>query len=261
MAGDHSELCYKAYQSDTVIVFIHGILGSPSQFAFFLDKLDGAFSVENLLLPGHGGTIREFAASGMVEWQDFVNERIRRIQGEYQNIIIVAHSMGCLLSVQAALEYPEKIRGLFLMAMPLVIRVRSPYVGSRMISAFQKNASEEIAAAVRESNSVRANGALSYLRALPRFAELYFKGRKTRDLVGRLGLPMIVVSSENDETVSVKSLRYVENMPNVRLMSARDSGHFYYPKETKELLSDALLHFIGEHDQTTGINILNTYSI
>ncbi|NLT13669.1 MAG: hypothetical protein GXY05_04935, partial [Clostridiales bacterium] len=89
----------------------------------------------------------------------------------------------------------------------------------------------------------------------------YFKGRKTRDLVGRLGLPMIVVSSENDETVSVKSLRYVENMPNVRLMSARDSGHFYYPKETKELLSDALLHFIGEHDKKTGINILNTYSI
>ena len=95
--------------------------------------------------------------------------------------------------MQAALRYPEKIRGLFLMAMPLVIRVRSPYVGGRMISAFQKNASAEISAALTESNSVRTGGIASCLGALPRFAELYFKCRKTRDLQAEV--PMIVVNS------------------------------------------------------------------
>jgi carboxylesterase len=250
MAGAHSEFCFKARHSDTVIVFVHGILGSPSQFSYMLDKLGGVFSVENLLLPGHGGTMKEFAASGMAAWQDYLDERIRRLQAEYQNIVLVAHSMGCLLSVQAALRYPEKIRGLFLMAMPLVIRVRSPYVGSRMISAFKKNASAEISAALTESNSVRTGGILSYLRALPCFAELFFKGRKTRKLVTGLRLPIIVVNSEYDETVSIKSLRYVDQMPNVRILTARASGHFYYPKETKELLSDALLHFIGQLAET-----------
>ncbi|NMA24689.1 MAG: alpha/beta hydrolase [Clostridiales bacterium] len=253
MAGAHMEFCFKARQSDTVIVFVHGILGSPSQFSYMIDKLGGIFSVENLLLPGHGGTMKEFAASNMAEWQAYVDERILKLQDEYQNIILAAHSMGCLLSVQAALRYPEKIRGLFLMAMPLVIRVRSPYVGGRMISAFQKNASAEISAALTESNSVRTGGIASCLGALPRFAELYFKCRKTRELVSKLKLPMIVVNSEYDETVSHKSLRYVDKMPNVRILTARASGHFYYPKETKELLSDALLHFIGELTETAGI--------
>jgi carboxylesterase len=251
VAGIHLEYCYKAQHSDTVIVFIHGILGSPSQFAFLLGKLNSAFSVENLLLPGHGGTIKEFAASNMAKWQHYVDERVRRLQYEYQNIIFVAHSMGCLLSVQAALSYPEKIRGLFLMAMPLVIRIQSPFVGNKMIAAFQKNASEEIAAAVKENNGVQAHGALSYMTALPRFMELYFKGIKTRKLVGQLSLPMLVINSEYDETVSVKSLRYVDQMPNVSILIAQNSGHFYYPKETKALLSDALLHFINQFLKTS----------
>ncbi|NLA86877.1 MAG: alpha/beta hydrolase [Clostridiales bacterium] len=246
MTGDHSEFCLKLNNSDTVIVFIHGILGSPLQFHYLVDLLKSAYSVENLLLPGHGGTIRDFSASSMTVWQDYVDERIRRLQNVYRNIFLVAHSMGCLLSVQAALSYPEKIRGLFLLAIPLVIRVRSPFVGNRMIRAFQKNASAEIAAAAKESNSVRVAGALSYLSALPRFAELYFKSRKTRKLGGRLSLPIIVVHSENDETVSMKSLRFIDHMPNVSIMIARDSGHFYYPNAAKLLISDALLHFIGQ---------------
>ena len=60
---------------------------------------------------------------------------------------------------------------------------------------------------------------------------------------------IIVVNSECDETVSIKSLRYVDQMPNVCILTARASGHFYYPKET-ELLSDALLHFIGQFAET-----------
>lgn len=131
MAAVHSEYCFQARHSDTVIVFIHGFLGSPTQFKYMIDKLNGDYSVENLLLPGHGGTIKEFAASRMTQWQSYADERIRSLQNDYQNIILVAHSLGCLLSVQAALSYPEKIRGLFLLAMPLKIRIGLPFVGNR----------------------------------------------------------------------------------------------------------------------------------
>ncbi len=254
MAGDHSEFCLKLNHSETVIVFIHGILGSPSQFKYYIDTLEGRYSIENLLLPGHGATINEFAASSIAEWQDYVDQRIQRLQSEYQNIILVAHSMGCLLSVQTALSYPDRIRGLFLLAMPLVIRVRSPFIGNRMLRAFRKNASDEIAAAAKESNSVRSSGALNYLIALPRFAELYFKCRKTRKLAGRLNLPMIVINSENDETISPKSLRYVDHMQNVSVMIVKDSGHFYYQEEAKSLIADTLHRFISN-------NILNHHSI
>lgn len=255
MAAHHLEYRYKAANSHTVVVFIHGILGSPLQFNYMIDKLEGVYCVENLLLPGHGGTVGQFAASSMLEWQAYVDDRVRRLERDYQNIFLVGHSMGCLLAVQTALSYPDKICGLFLLAAPLVIRVRSPYVRSLMVAALQKNnisqtaeAAERAQAAVN-SNSVRTERSLVYLTALPRFLDLYLKSRKTRPQVGMLRFPMIVVQSEHDETVSIKSLRYFDEMPNVSILIAKDSGHFYYPKETKELLSDALLHFIKEHSQ------------
>lgn len=245
MGTDHSEYCYNASDSDTVVVFIHGLLGSPLQFTYLIDKLSGMYSVVNLLLPGHGETICEFASSSMSEWQDYLDSRIRLLESRYQNIILVAHSMGGLLCVNTALSCPDKIRGLFLLAIPLVIHVKSPYVKTRMLSVLDKDYTENVAKAAKSSNSVRVTSRLRAVTALPRFIELLAKSRQTRKQIDKLQLPVLVVQSENDETVSIKSLRYFDRMPNVGTMTAVNAGHFYYPQPTKEMLAEALLHFIA----------------
>lgn len=47
------------------VLFVHGILGSPAQFAPFLPLVPQDWSFCNLLLQGHGGGARDFSAASM----------------------------------------------------------------------------------------------------------------------------------------------------------------------------------------------------
>ena len=89
----HSEYKYKS-SSDTVLVFTHGIQGSPMQFNKIINSLKGEYSIENLLLPGHGNSVKEFVNSSLDEWQKCLDNRIELLEKEYKNIILVGHSMG-----------------------------------------------------------------------------------------------------------------------------------------------------------------------
>ena len=50
------------------VLFVHGILGSPAQFAPFLPLVPQDWSFCNLLLQGHGGGARDFSAASMAVW-------------------------------------------------------------------------------------------------------------------------------------------------------------------------------------------------
>ncbi len=218
---------------DAVVMFIHGILGSPSQFNALVDGLGGRYAVDNLPLPGHGGTIRDFAASSLHDWKDDVRARIRRLEASYRSIILVGHSMGCLLAIGAALERPEKIRGLLLLSPPLVIRVRSLSVVRTMTRALSRDKGGISDDSLPKKHRLNL---LACARALPRFLELFAESRKTRMLVKRLKLPVTAVHADRDEAVSVQSLRWFEGLENVRLMTAMDSDHFHYSDEAKNSL-------------------------
>lgn len=246
MEAKHCEYHYKSNTSDTVIVFIHGIQGSPLQFDYMIEKLNGSYSIENILLPGHGKTIKDFRNSSMTQWQNYVDEKVRQLQNVYKNIVIVGHSMGCLLSVQTAISYPQQIRGLFLTAMPLNIHISFPYIKNNLIVAFSKNDKNEIIAAARKGNSISAPTPFEYLAGIPRYIELFRKSKSTRKLLKILQLPIIVVQSANDEIVSNKSLCYVEERQNIQSVIVNGAGHYYYSQEAQEQISNTLKKFVLE---------------
>lgn len=246
MENKHVEYRYRPEASGTVIVFVHGIMGSPLQFEYMIQKLNGAYSIENLLLPGHGRTMRDFQKSSMTQWQSYVDERIRLLQKTYQNIVLVGHSMGCLLSVQTALSSPQQIRGLFLTAMPLKIHISFSYVRNSLIAAFSKNSGNALIAAARKLKSVSVSTPFEYLLAIPRCIELIKKCKITRGLIKELRLPVVVIQSENDEIVSGKSLRYVKEKQNIQAAIVRNAGHYYYPPDAEAQISRALEQFVVE---------------
>ncbi|SHI16753.1 Serine aminopeptidase, S33 [Sporobacter termitidis DSM 10068] len=244
METAHLEYHYRLKTSDTVIVFIHGIQGSPLQFDYLIKKLHGTYSIENLLLPGHGKTMKAFIKSNINQWQNYVDERINLLEKDYENIILVGHSMGCLLSVQSALSYPQKIRGLYLIAMPLNIHVTYAYIKNNILIAFSKGEKNDVITAARKGNSTSVSNPFEYLTGIPRYIELLRKCKLTRVLIKRLQLPIVIVQSETDEIVSNKSLQHVENRQNIRVITAKASGHYYYSYEAQEQISQSLEDFI-----------------
>jgi carboxylesterase len=244
MEGNHAEYSHRSETKNTVLVFVHGIHGSPRQFDELIEALGGRYSIENLLLPGHGMTTREFHGAHAAQWQNCVDERVGRLQKEFENIVLIGHSMGSLLAVQKAICRPRHIRGLFLMAMPLAVHISFPYIRNGLETAFSKKDRNETIAAGRRVHSVAASNPFAYLTGTPQYIELWKLWRATRERIRELKLPVIVVRSEKDEIVSRASLRYLKMRENIRVITAEHAGHYYYPPEDREKIARALRDFI-----------------
>ena len=102
----------------TAVLLIHGIAGSPGHFRDLVPIIPQTFAVSNILLDGHNGTVRDFSSSSMEKWKTQFRNTLQNLCERYENVVIVAHSMGTLFAIQAAIERPEKIPHLFLLNVP-----------------------------------------------------------------------------------------------------------------------------------------------
>ena len=123
--------------SNTAILCIHGILGTPDHFSELIKRVPDEWSIYNILLDGHGKNVKDFAITSMRKWENQVDELLKELSGEYENIMIVGHSMGTLLAIDSALKYP-KVKMLFLLALPLRVAPKISVFTNALRVAFER---------------------------------------------------------------------------------------------------------------------------
>lgn len=70
--------------STDVVVFVHGILGSPCSFRKMAERLHRqGLDCVALLLPGHGGTARQFTSAKAAQWPEYVKQRVADLRQQY----------------------------------------------------------------------------------------------------------------------------------------------------------------------------------
>jgi len=235
---------HKAYirddpQSKTVILFIHGILGTPCHFADFVKRVPEQISVHNILLDGHGETLREFSKSSVSRWKKTVLLKLSSLSERYENIIIVAHSLGTLLAMDAAPHFQDKIKQLFLIAVPLKIALKPPAISNSLKVMLNRiRPCDKVAAAAKAACSIAlTKNPYEHILSIPRYLELFFEARRARNAAGSLSFKTVVFQSGKDEIVSMKSCKYLRKNPNVSVIVMPESMHYYYDeKEYKEML-------------------------
>ena len=182
--------------SDTLVVFIHGILEGSMQFRNLgVIAYNEGYSSLILLLPGHGRTGEAFAKARLGEWIDYVNKRIKKIEKEYKHIILVGHSMGSLLAVEYAAYFPGKIKKIILLALPTGIYIKPRVIkGAIKIATGKISSNEPYVIAECKAIGVGRTKLLTYLRWIPRYLALFIlihrpqkerKRIKNPDLVNR----------------------------------------------------------------------------
>jgi carboxylesterase len=107
------------------VLVLHGMTGTPFEVRPLAEALGTAgYSVEAPLLAGHGGSLRDLAATQWPDWlataERAMAELRRRVGG--RRICIVGFSMGGLLALRLARLYPDQITALVVMAAPLRMR-------------------------------------------------------------------------------------------------------------------------------------------
>ena len=69
---EHKEYVKINDESNTVVLFIHGIVGTPNHFNEFVPLVPESISVYNLLLDGHGKGVKDFSKASMKKWESQV---------------------------------------------------------------------------------------------------------------------------------------------------------------------------------------------
>lgn len=232
----HEEFVRIVPGSKIAVLFIHGIVGTPNHFRDLLPLVDLVpedWSVYNVLLPGHGAAVRDFGKSSMKEWKGYAWKVFRQLCDTHERVILVGHSMGTLFSIQMALERPEKVCGLFLIAVPLRVGVKLFGVVNMLRMTFGLlNQNDPVQAATKTVCGTETTWKVwQYIPWIPRMAELIGQMHSTAKLVGDIGAPCVAYQSQRDELVSNRSRKILEKSGRVEVHNLLGSTHFYYSPE------------------------------
>lgn len=213
-------------------MFIHGILEKPEQFNDFIEVLDKDIEICNLLLEGHCATTKEFANSNLEKWRTQVRLEIEKLKFKNDEIFLVGHSMGALLLIDATLENSDKIKNLFLLAVPLSISLKIDAVVPSLKVGFGLPCNDDISKCAKTNFGIIIKSPFEAVFWHKQYLDLFKLSHYVRDNIQNLQVPTIVIQSKLDEFVSMKSLKYIKNSA-VKPILLRKSRHFYYTKEER----------------------------
>ena len=230
----------------TGVVFVHGIQGSPKQFDFLTAQLPPSVPFANVLLPGHGATVREFRRAGLEQWMEAVRRECLDMDRRCDRLIFVGHSMGCLLGLLAN-ESGELFSDMLLLCCPFAIRFTYRYFRVNALSVFSKRiAGDPRVQAARRANSVSSKHAVGYLSCAHPYFELLRLIRRSRKQPLTLPERTAFYFSDQDEIVSQKCAAYVKKRFGMEPHTLSGCGHNYFTEEAKEQISRTLLRMIDE---------------
>lgn len=234
--------------NDAVVVFVHGILGSPSRFLPLAEELSGqGFDCIGLLLPGHGGSARKFSITAPDEWRSHVMSRVREAAERYRRVFLVGHSLGGLISLECAAC--GGIDGVVLINTPLAFKVSPKQVAFSMkIMLFPDGHDDPFLTAYRQDFSVADAKLYEYPLWLRQFFGLFLYIRQTRRRLKDVKTKVLILQSARDESVQQRSVRLLkEGLVNAKaeVMALRDSFHGYFPERDRQSLHEAVSRFVA----------------
>ena len=252
MNNVHKQRYKHIENSDTIIVFIHGFTESPNQF-LDLEKLvyKKGYSLLNLLLPGHGKTSKDFYKNGYNQWINYLDTEVEKISKLYKNIILVGHSMGCLLGINLYLKNKYNIKGIFCINIPFNIRVDfKTFLAGAKICLMPNKIKDDFTKTMNDRTSVSDRKTFQYIFWIPRYIDLFYLSYKMYFNIKNIKIPTIYLQSYYDGLVSIKSAITLKknikkyNLKKATIIILKESGHFEYSKKDKYIIEKSFLTFI-----------------
>lgn len=234
----HEEIVRIVRGAKTAVLMVHGIAGTPRHFDALVPLVPKTMSLAVICLPGHGGSVRDFSRTSMKAWKAETERWLQDLSADHEQIFVVGHSMGTLLTARLVKKYPA-VRGMVLLNVPLKIKL-APTMAVRSLrfcfGTLRQDRPEE--AALLKASGIQPEPWLwKYLGWLPRFWELLLLCRESRELFEGMEIPCHVFQSEGDELVRRDSSKYLEGRKNVHHRVLTGCGHFRYtPEEFAKVL-------------------------
>jgi carboxylesterase len=221
------------------ILYIHGLMGSPVEFRQLTDHL----SIPNtnfkaLLLPGHGGSGKYFAQHQAETWRTHVFKEIEYHFHFNDEMILIGHSLGGLLALQASIHYP--ISGMVLINTALRTRLTiQQIVLSLKVLLASKNTQDPIITTYRKTFSISTKDWWTFPLWIDRLLDVQRVASQTKKLLPEIRSRIHIFQSLHDETVHPISADILNNnlqQSSVKLTYLHNSMHAYFEKKDLQLI-------------------------
>jgi len=266
---------YYEGNNGAAILLIHGITGTPSEMRYLGKKLNAAgFTVVCNTLPRHCESLGELKK---VTWQEIAGACLKDFQelkAQYKNVFVGGLSMGALMAVHIAYQFPEEVSGIVALAPTLFYDGWALHKGKVLMNIFWHVPFIRNAVQIRESSpyglkdeSLRANFERFYKNAKAKefdknvllfgspffpMASLYqhhlFTGVVKKELPD-VKNPIIVIHAREDDMTSIKNALYVmENIgsDNKLLVELQDSYHMITIDKEKDIVAAEIIRFLSK---------------
>lgn len=206
--ADELKLHHTITGSGPAVVFTHGWLNTGEVWAGTVDALDGAATALTWDLRGHGSS--DAAAPGHYERADALADLARMVDAVGRPAVLVGHSLGGYLALAHAIERPEDVAGLVLVAAGPGFR--------SMKSLEQWNASVEATAADADIPEGQERISMHV-------------DSMVMDRLGEISVPVVSVCGERDKRF-IASMDIFDKHLDVReRLIVPDAGHMVHAKK------------------------------
>lgn len=184
------------------VLLIHGLLDSPFSMRDIAEQLQAkGILCRAVLLPGHGTQPEDLLHVSHQDWTATVRYGIASLQQEVEQVYLIGYSTGAALSIQEAL-IDKNINGIIVIAP--AVKLKAPV---NLVVAWHKlmkryNKKHEWLYQTKEENDVKYSSIC--FNAIAQVKHLIKKVRKLRKKHS-LHCPMLMVTSQDDETISSQS--------------------------------------------------------
>jgi pimeloyl-ACP methyl ester carboxylesterase len=213
----------------TVVIFTHGLFESPYFFKAMNNVIaNQGFVSMSILLPGHWqGDWSSLKKITYVDWITELRENVRIAQCFGDKIIFAGHSVGGLLSMNAALEYPQITAGVMLWS-PAVDLKALPALGGFIGGLFHISGNLVMGSSnLDEVPYYAPNGAKQVGNAIDYISSKYGNG-KMKNVYARMTAPTFFAYAQNDPAIDVDELTRAAH--SIKGLNIQDV--MYFPEST-----------------------------
>lgn len=225
---------------ETGVLVVHGFTGAPSEMRLLGEYLNTlGYTVLGPRLAGHGVTPEEMAKTFWNHWYGSVEDGYHLLAGICKKVMVVGLSMGGLLALKLASEYP--IERVAVLSTPIYIANKRLKLLPlyRMYTNFvpkeRKHLSREVDAYSISYNVTPLNCLASLLKLI----------RHVDGLLPSITIPALVLQSKKEHTVEPESAQYIYDKlgsHEKELVWLKKSGHIV----TLDIERDFVFKTVGQ---------------
>ncbi|HEY9767617.1 MAG TPA: alpha/beta hydrolase [Coleofasciculaceae cyanobacterium] len=217
---------------EPIMLLVHGAGGSSRHWLPMLSQFNADIFPVAVDLPGHGETsgtvLHDFEAVA-----EFLDSFLTSLNIDRQ-IYYVGHSLGGLIGLQFALNYPQRVKQLVVMATSAKIRLHPDFLTSALSGEWDlATLRQSFAPKVPEPTKNIVLNEFKHTR-LDSAAD-DFMGVSQVDLgdeVASLQIPTLIITGSDDVIISPrKAMLLLKQIPDARLINIPGAGHYLQVEE------------------------------